>query len=275
MIFNDVWWCLMLFADACWLLQASFFFPLSPGHVNLPFGFDQPWHLWCKQNKVEMVGFPCLGLLHHLSQIGSGTQHVWKTRWPTPLLAFALGQCYATHWSTTCGCNPFWCRKWSESKGLKWFQFWSSRVERLFAHGNSLWDLWHVPKFYHNWFFSSCPLMQRLCKPWSFTPVQSKVDASNFSPSSRKASIDFRQSWEKQHWEIGNGRSIKELYNENAFTRTYHCILESLLTYQQHYIKWMFDDFCHFWIAIGHGKLLVLMTSEERIVALGLEEPPQ
>jgi hypothetical protein len=114
-----------------------------------------------------------------------------------------------------------------------------------------------------------------LCKPWSFTPVQSKVDASNFSPSSRKASIDFRQSWEKQHWEIGNGRSIKELYNENAFTRTYHCILESLLTYQQHYIKWMFDDFCHFWIAIGHGKLLVLMTSEERIVALGLEEPPQ
>lgn len=124
-------------------------------------------------------------------------------------------------------------------------------------------------------FFSSCPLMQRLCKPWSFTPVQSKVDASNFSPSSRKASIDFRQSWEKQHWEIGNGRSIKELYNENAFTRTYHCILESLLTYQQHYIKWMFDDFCHFWIAIGHGKLLVLMTSEERIVALGLEEPPQ
>lgn len=144
----------------CWCMLAAagkFFFPLSPGHVNLPFGFDQPWHLWCKQNKVEMVGFPCLGLLHHLSQIGSGTQHVWKTRWPTPLLAFALGQCYATHWSTTCGCNPFWCRKWSESKGLKWFQFWSSRVERLFAHGNSLWDLWHVPKFYHNWFFFKLP----------------------------------------------------------------------------------------------------------------------
>ena len=123
-------------------------------------------------------------------------------------------------------------------------------------------------------FLSSCPLMQRLCKPWSFTPVQSKVDASNFSPSSCKASIDFRQSWEKQHWEIGNGRSIKELYNENAFTRTYHCILESLLTYQQHYKMdvWWFLSFlnCNWpWQAAGADDF----RGEE--VALGLEEPPQ
>ena len=149
------WWCMLAAADS----QIVFFFSHSALVMStyLPFGFDQHGHLWYKQNKVEMVGFPCLGLLHHLSQIDSGTQHVWQTRWPTPLPAFALGQCYATHWSTTFQCNPFWCRKWSEAKGLKWFQFWSSRVESLFSHGNSIQDLWHVPKFYHNSFFQAAP----------------------------------------------------------------------------------------------------------------------